>query len=126
MKWPICILSLLNLKVVSVRLSCSINDGSKSIMHIWLKRLTGGGGSVGKNHAKMQYLPNVKSSTMPIASSNMKSAIASWMTIECICHSIFMSRTSDAVREGNGLCMQHLNNGVNGVIINVRLILKYF
>jgi hypothetical protein len=72
----------------------------------------------------MQYLPNAQSATTLIASSNVKSAIASWKTIECTCHSMFISRTLDAVGKGNGLCMGHLNIGVKGVIMNVRLIFE--
>ena len=52
--------------------------------------------------------------------SNMKSAIYSWMTIECACHVIFTMWTTDAHLEGYGFRMRHLIIGVNAVFINTR------
>jgi len=106
MNCPTCILCLWKQENEAVMKSCFIHDGYKSTGHIRLKRLIASGGFIGKKGSKIQHFPHAKSCITLMSSSNVKSAIVSWKPIECACHSMFICRTSDAVGEGNGLCMR--------------------
>ena len=63
---------------------------------------------------------------LTISRFKMKSAITSWMTMECACHVIFTTWTTNAHLEWYGFCKRHLIIGVNAVFINTRWIFIFF